>query len=116
MTNFTLEPGGFGVVVVVVGKLASMRKPQRFTVQPMSDGNVMVQSDKSIGWYDPVTKRGLLNTKGCYFPHLSLATGAKYYDYPADFVTLCSEAMLPRGETTKLAGGAVILQNTIEVI
>ncbi len=76
----------------VTAQLGNMRKPQEFTVYPKTgDGRIIVQSDKSIGQFDPETGKGVLNTRGCYFPHLSGALGAQEYDFPDDFVEKCRE-------------------------
>lgn len=74
----------------VHAKLGNMRKEQEFIVYPTSDkGNVIVQSDKSIGSFDTKTGIGVLNTKGCYFPHLNAFCGAQPFTFPADFVVKC---------------------------
>ncbi len=98
----------------VSGRLATMRKPQEFTPQPMSDGRVLVQSDKSIGIFDPATGKGVLNQKGSYYPHLSPALGAFVYEFPAEFVAACMAALPTPGGQTDL--GSVIVNHTIEVI
>lgn len=69
-----------------------MRKPQEFAVNPTSDDRIMVQSDKAIGLFDYRTGLGVLNTKGCYFPHLSRAAGAVTYQFPPEFVAAALEA------------------------
>lgn len=80
-------------IKTVTAKLANMRKPQEFVVYPREAGEpVVVQSGKSIGRFDPTTGEGVLNTKGCYFPHLSKALGAQPYTFPQDFVTACIAA------------------------
>jgi hypothetical protein len=77
----------------VLAKLASMRKPQSFTVYPAAaDGTIIVQSDNAIGRFDPSTRKGVLNYKGSnpkYFLHLNVALGATPYEFPADFVEAC---------------------------
>lgn len=98
----------------VVGKLANMRKPQEFSVSPLSDGNtIYVQSDKSTGRFDLRTGKGVLNTKGSYFVHLNAALGAKPFTFPAEFVTACLEACPALDSETEFGG--VIFVNTIEV-
>jgi hypothetical protein len=109
MADFTLTRGYFGPRVT--GKLGRMRKPQSWSVLPMNDGRIMVQSDKSIGCFDPETGEGRLNTAGSYFPHLSVAAP---FTFPRDFVTLAREAMLPRGEET--TRGGVTIVNDVQVI
>ena len=85
----------------IEGKFANMRKAQRFTVYPRStsaradDNRIIVQSDKSIGMFDPATGAGVLNTKGQYFPHLSFAVP---FQFPAEFVQACIEAQPQRGD------------------
>lgn len=98
----------------VTAKLGAMRKPQRFLISPMSTGEILVQSAKSIGKFDPATGVGILNTKGSYFPHLHPVMGAKPFTYPAEFVAeavkVCPE---PGGSRTI---GGVTIVNTVEVI
>ena len=95
----------------VSAKLGRMRKPQDFLVSPTSDGRVMVQSDKSIGIFDK-TGVGRFTTKGPYFPHLAFAPP---FEFPPEFVTACLEACPAMGSQTVLGGGAVVVENTIEV-
>lgn len=103
----------------VLAKLGGMRKAQDFSVSPMSDGRVMIQSDRSIGTFDFRTGEGVLNTKGCYFPHLSGFMGAKQVQYPPIFVQACLDACPALDSQTVIKGsnGAVlaILENTVEV-
>jgi len=74
----------------IKAKLGNMRKPQEFIVYPRSNkDNIIVQSDKAIGCFDATTGEGFLNTKGCYFPHLSQFMGAIPYTFPTDFVAKC---------------------------
>lgn len=82
----------------VTAKLGTMRKPQQFTVTRTDQSNYIVQSDKSIGMFDPVTRVGLLNQTGHYFPHLSPALGAKRYEFPPDFVQECQESRVLKGD------------------
>lgn len=82
----------------VIAKLGNMRKPQEFVVYPPSNkGNIIVQSDKAIGAFDIKTGEGLLNIKGCYFPHLNRACGAQPYTFPKDFVLQCIGAYTETG-------------------
>jgi hypothetical protein len=98
----------------VTAKLHTMRKPQRFHVSPMSDGRILVQSDKSIGVFDFRTCEGVLNVKGHYFPHLNRALGAMAFTFPLEFVTECLEASPALDSVTHMGG--VTFVNTIEVI
>ena len=82
----------------VEAKLGKMRKPQQFVVQLTDKGNFIVQSDKSIGQFDMNTGHGLLNTKGCYFHHLTKFLGAEEYQFPADFVQQCHAAFALKGD------------------
>jgi hypothetical protein len=83
----------------VTAKLGNMRKPQDFVVYPGKDGeDLVVQSDKSIGKFNRETGKGVLNTKGCYFPHLTSFLGAKPYDFPMDFVVSCVLAQPESGD------------------
>ena len=92
----------------VTAKLGNMRKPQEFIVYPTSDkGNVIVQSDKSIGAFDAKTGEGVLNTKGCYFPHLNQFLGAQPFTFPTDFVVQCIGKQYVEGEligTSEICG------------
>jgi len=84
---------------LVTAKLSNMRKEQDFIVYPTSNkGNVIVQSDKSIGAFDIKTGEGVLNTKGCYFPHLQPLCGAKPYKFPTDFVLQCITSQYEEGD------------------
>lgn len=96
----------------VTGKLHTMRKPQEFSVLTMSDGRVMVQSDKSIGVINPDTGDGQLSVKGNTFMHLSL--NGFTYAFPAEFVQACLSVIERQGATTDLGG--VIQINTGKVI
>jgi hypothetical protein len=100
----------------VTAKLGTMRKPQEFSVRPMSDGRVIVTSDKSTGTFDPLTGQGVLNQKGAYFVHLSAALGAKPYTYPAEFIAECRAVVTGQVPETVLAGGAVRLTNMVTVV
>lgn len=69
----------------VFAKLATMKKEQDFVVMRDNFGHYQVQSGKSIGRFDG-KGRGILNTKGCYFHHLTVYGGVKAYLFPAEFV------------------------------
>lgn len=98
----------------VVAKLGTMRKPQEFSVLPTEDGErIIVQSDKSIGMFHFRTGQGVLNQKGCYFPHLSGVLGAKGYEFPADFVAECLAQCPTLGGETNL-GGVIVSHNVKE--
>jgi hypothetical protein len=77
----------------VTAKLDKMRKPQTFTVYPPSDdGQIIVQSDRAIGKFDPATGKGMLNYAGStpkYFPHLTATLGAKPFTFPDWFIKEC---------------------------
>jgi hypothetical protein len=83
----------------VTAKLGNMRKPQEFVIYPPSDkDNIIVQSDKSIGAFNIKTGEGVLNTKGCYFPHLNPICGAKPFVFPTDFVLACIKNYTETGQ------------------
>jgi hypothetical protein len=110
--DFQVVPGYFNPHVV--GKLANMRKPQEFSVNPASDGTIYVQSSKSTGRFDFRTRKGVLNTKGTSFAHLTKMLGAVEFDFPVDFVAACLAACPAQdSETSK---GGVTLVNTVKVI
>lgn len=104
-----------GMFTRVEGKLGRMRKAQSFVVMPTSDeGQLIVQSDKSIGRFDMRTGEGILNTRGCYFVHLSRAAGAEPYSFPPEFVAAALEACPSLdGESTI---GGVTFAHTVQVV
>lgn len=81
----------------ITAKLSNMRKPQDFIVWRTDKGRYIIQSDKSIGWFGDDSK-GMLNTKGSYFPHLSPTLGAKPYTFPPTFVIDCIAACTQQGD------------------
>jgi hypothetical protein len=84
-------------IKTVTAKLGNMRKPQEFVVYPRKDGElVKVQSDKSIGVFDPETGVGRLCTKGSYGPDLVL--NGQPYTFPADFVASALDATPKSGD------------------
>lgn len=93
-------------------KLGNMRKAQEWIVTCTDKGNVIVQSDKSIGSFNPMNGGlGKLNTKGAYFVHLATA---QPFQFPADFMQACmSSVMVKPGDT--LGGGCVIYGGTTEI-
>jgi hypothetical protein len=96
---------------MITAKLGNMRKPQEFSVYPFNDGDrtITVQSDKSIGQFDPITGKGVLNSKGSnakYFMHLSPSYGAVPFDFPLDFVEQCKAKQLKKGDKVN---GVVII-------
>lgn len=95
-------------------KLASMRKDQTFTVYPMSDDRVMVQSVKAIGVFNPATRAGILNVKGNSYIHLSPRMGAVSYTFPQSFVDECMRILPAPGSVTALGG--VTVANTVTVV
>ena len=111
--QFELVPGYFGPQVK--GKLAGQRKARTWSVQPTSiEGCLIVQADGAIGRFDFRTRKGVLNTKGGYFPHLDARLGAKPFEFPAEFVKLALEACPSLdGETTR---GGVTIMHTVQVI
>jgi hypothetical protein len=81
----------------ITAKLGNMRKPQEFIVYP-GEGDLIVQSDKSIGKFNRETGKGVLNTRGAYFPHLTMILGAKEYQFPMEFVIACVLAQPEKGD------------------
>ena len=100
----------------ITARLAGQRKDQTYIISPMSDGQVMLQSSKAIGIFDPVTGEGILNIKGCYFPHLHAALGAKAYSLPPEILVEVNRLIPNPQGVTVLGGGVAIVQNMIEVI
>lgn len=75
----------------VTAKLGKMRKAQEFSVYPRNNDTepVVVQSDKSIGRFDPVTRKGKLWIgKGAHPGFMQLAFGDDY-EFPQEFVDAC---------------------------
>lgn len=87
----------------VSAKLGNMRKPQEFIVSAYDNGDLQVQSDKSIGEFDPNTGIGKLTTKGPYFHHLAFATP---YQFPPEFVEACKAKAFRKGDS--ISGGVAI--------
>lgn len=112
MSEFAIVPGYFGQRVR--GKLAGQRKPRDFSVHLRSDELLLVQGDGCIGTFDFRTRKGVLNTKGEYFPHLHPSMGARPFEFPAEFVKLCLEVCPALGSET--TDGGITIVNTIEVI
>lgn len=78
-------------------KIGNMRKPQEFVTYPRKDVNdpITVQSDRTIGRFDPTTGVGMLNTRGSGhkgFMHLSPILGAEAFTFPEDFRRAAIEA------------------------
>lgn len=69
-------------------KLGTMRKAQNFIVYPKrDDGMALIQSDKSIGMFDPATGKGkLFQGKGEHPSIAHLALYGKPCDFPAEVV------------------------------
>lgn len=112
MGGFTIVPGYFGPRVR--GKLAGQRKERSFSVSPTSEGKIMVQAEGCIGEFDFRTRKGVFNTKGGYFLHLSKALGARDFEFPAEFVRLALE-VCPALDSETTRGGVTIV-NTVQVI
>ena len=88
-------------------KIGNMRKPQRFVVYPRKSptDEYIFQSDKCIGSYNPVTKAGKFNNKGCYFHHLNTMLGAKNVEWDASFIKVLEMTESKEGDSM---GGVVI--------
>ena len=99
----------------VTAKLGRMRKPQRFLVTRTDKGNYLVQSDKSIGMFDPTTHKGVLNTRGCFFPHLERVMGAVSFVFPPEFVEQCQESRMLPGDDMSGGRGIAIYAGTEEI-
>jgi hypothetical protein len=107
-----LVDGYFGPLVRA--KLAGQRKARDWHITPCNDGTILVQSDGAIGRFDFRTRKGVINIKGGYFPHLSSVMGAKPYEFPAEFVRLALEACPAEDSVTEVGG--IIIENTVKVI
>lgn len=84
-------------------KLAGMRKPENWIVYPRKagDATVIVQGSRSIGEFDPITRKGVLNWKGSnskYFLHLNRILGAEPFEFPQEFVMLALNFMPSPGD------------------
>jgi hypothetical protein len=102
---------GSSMFTKVSAKLGSMRKPQDFLIQPTDDGRVLVQSTKSIGWFEPKTGKGRLCTTGCYSWHLSTA---KPFRFPPEFISEALHACPSLGGET--IHHTVTIKNTVKII
>lgn len=93
-------------------KLANMRKPQEFVVYPRKNhaDTIKIQSDKSIGQFDPVTGEGVLNTKGQYFVHLAMGVP---YTLPADVLALALQCGVVNDSGTICIVGNEVQNNTV---
>jgi hypothetical protein len=100
----------------VTAKLANQRKERDWLVSPCDDGTIIVQADGCIGQFDFRTRKGILNLRGGYFVHLHPQLGAQRYEFPANFVRECLEACPALDSQTSLAGGAVIVENTVRTL
>jgi hypothetical protein len=96
----------------VTAKFHTMRKPQGFLVQTTTDGRICVQSERSIGIFDPATGEGRLSVKGNTFVHLSAYS--IIYVFPDDFRKACADVLNKQRPKTNLGG--VVVSNTITVI
>lgn len=99
----------------VTAKLGKMRKPQEFSVTRDQSGIYYVQSDKSTGRFDG-KGRGWLNTKGCYFHHLSFFAGARAFDFPSEFVQECQEIFARAGERMGQLGNSPVIFGGITTV
>ena len=90
----------------VTATLAGMRKAQEFVVYPANGGHsnyneIIVQSERAIGYFDRDSGRGILNWRGPspkYFLHLSRLFGAEPYTFPPAFVAECIAAQQVSGD------------------
>lgn len=81
----------------VKAKLGTMRKAQDWLPQPCDNGDIVVQSDKRIGRFNPTTGAGMLSTRGSYFIHLLPEMGAMCFIFPEEFVKECVDATMGVG-------------------
>lgn len=96
-------------------KLGNMRKPQEFVTYPRKSATdpVVIQSDKSIGCFDPITGIGRLSLKGNKFINLrdfgsaySPVPFAEPYTFPPEVVKLAIEAGAVTADgTVRIVGG-----------
>jgi hypothetical protein len=98
-------------------KLHKMRKPQKFTIYPVSenDQHFIVQSKSRIGCFHLETGEGVLSvncSNGAYFHHLSDVNGA--FDHTIAPLDLQAVRMLvfAAGEKYDLPGGSVEADNS----
>ncbi|RLI84083.1 hypothetical protein DRP07_02255 [Archaeoglobales archaeon] len=100
----------------VVVKLGRMRKPDSLLVMKTDKGNLIAQGSRIILKVDPATRKGVYNTKGSYFPHLSPVLGAKEAVFPEEFVKLLEEAVIKPGEILGYLDGAPVIFGGAEEI
>jgi len=97
----------------ITAKLAGMRKAREWTVMPMADDRILIQTDGAIGVFDWRTREGRLCVRGGYFPHLAAASP---FTFPQNFVTACLAACPSLGGETVLCDGLVVVENTVQII
>ena len=100
----------------VTAKLSHMAKAQVFIVEPLAPNAddyekqfITIRSHRSIGFFHRETGRGYLNWRGgkhYYHSHLATALGAEEYQFPADFVQACIDALPQPGD--EIASGFFI--------
>jgi hypothetical protein len=94
-------------------KLANMRKAQEFVVSATSDGRFILQSDKAIGIFKLSDGIGKLNTKGCYFPHLTFAAP---YNLTVPELLACREALTKPGDVLGMIGSSPVVYMGTKII
>lgn len=85
----------------VTAKLGGQRKARQWSVQPVDTGELIVQTEGAIGKFWPQTGKGVLCTRGGYFPHLALA---EPFEFPQAFVDACMLACPEPGGETSFGG------------
>lgn len=100
----------------VTGKLANMRKPQEFTICPVSSDSphiVTIQSDKRIARFDRETGKVMVSDgKGGHqgFHKLNAFCGAKEYDAPQWLIDQIQEQLGDvKSEASKELTGPVVI-------
>ena len=83
-------------------KFSTRRKAEEFVIyKPDEDGNVVIQSNKTIAQINLKTGKGILNAKGSnskYFMHLNEFMGARYTKFSPILVNKIKNSMPKSGD------------------
>jgi hypothetical protein len=95
----------------VIAQLRNMKRPMEFVVVPLSDGRILVQSERGVGAFDFRTGKGKFMAIG---DSITALINALPYDFPPEFVEECLRVCPSDGGATEIAPG-LFAPNTFEV-
>ena len=90
----------------VVWKFPNRRKAESFSVYPEQNGEVVIQSSKTIAQINLKTGKGILNAKGSngkYFMHLNELLGAERYTFKSKLIAMIKSNTPKSGD--EIGGG-----------